>query len=182
MAHELQLPLSVVGPIDVMRLRRSLEEFDEQQRQAALRAKVGAAVADVQPGQLVRELAAANKCDLAKAADRQALLADLEATLKTAPTVTMSFASEPSAAFIGKVVEWFRSDVHPSLLIRVGLQPSIAAGCVLQTGGKVYDFTLRNRFTEQRSVLIDRLHQQKLVTQPAPAAPPASIPAPGAQA
>jgi hypothetical protein len=178
MAHELQLPLSVVGPSDVMRLRRSLEQFDEQQRQAELRTKAGATATNEQPGQLLRELAGANKCDLAKATDRQTLLADLETVLKTAPTVTMSFASEPSAAFMGKVVGWFRTSVHPSLLIRVGLQPSIAAGCVLQTGGKMYDFSLRNKFTEQRSVLIDRLRPQAVAQ---PAAAPAAAPAPAAE-
>ncbi len=168
MARELLLPLSVVGPSDVMRLRRNLEQFDEQQHQAELRAKAGADVKEVQPGQLIRELAESNKCDLAKASERAALLADLEEALKTAPTITMSFATEPSAAFMNKIVSWFRVSVHPSLLIRVGLQPTIAAGFVLRTGGKVYDFSLRNKFTEQRSVLIERL-RQKSAAQPASA-------------
>ena len=172
MAHELQLPLSVVGPSDVMRLRRNLEQFDDQQRQAELRAKAGTSSDAVQPGQILRELASANKTDLTKATERQALLADLEAVLKVAPTVTMSFATEPSAAFMSKVVSWFRSSIHPSLLIRTGLQPNIAAGCVLQTGGKVYDFSLRSRFSEQRSVLIERLRQKPTVPAPAPPAPP----------
>lgn len=178
MAHELLLPLSVIGPADVMRLRRSLEQFDDRQRQAELRARTGAESDAAQPGQMLRELASTNKCDLAKATERQTLLDNLETILKVAPTVTMSFATEPSAAFMSKMAGWFRSSVHPSLLIRVGLQPNIAAGFVLQTGGKVYDFSLRSKFTEQRSVLIQRLRQQLTPAQ-APAAP---TPTEGAQA
>lgn len=165
MAHELLLPLSVIGPADVMRLRRNLEQFDDQQRQAELRTRTGAEFETVQPGRLLRELASTNKCDLAKTTERQTLLDSLETVLKVAPTVTMSFATEPSAAFMGKMAGWFRSSVHPSLLIRVGLQPNIAAGFVLQTGGKVYDFSLRNKFTEQRSVLVQRLRQQPPTAQ-----------------
>ncbi|HEY1064055.1 MAG TPA: hypothetical protein VGE30_02020, partial [Candidatus Saccharimonadales bacterium] len=173
MAHELVLPLSVVGPADVMRLRRDLEQFDNQQQQAVLRAKSGATAETLTPGPVLRELAADNKCDMNAAADRRELLAQLEAALKGAPTVTMSFASEPSAAFMAKVTGWFRSSIHPSLLIRVGLQPTIAAGCTIRAGGKVYDFSLRHKFTEHRGVLIERMRQKPAAAVAAPAAPAA---------
>ncbi|MDB5169757.1 MAG: hypothetical protein JWN82_153 [Candidatus Saccharibacteria bacterium] len=169
MAHELQLPLSVIGPADVVRLRRSLEQFNDQEQQAALRTKSGATADQGQAGRILHELATANKRDIGVATDRQALLTELEALLKTAPKITMSFAVEPSAAFMTKIVGWFRTSIHPMVLIRVGLQPNIAAGCTVQTGGKVYDFSLRSKFTEQRAMLIERLHTPRVV---APSAAP----------
>lgn len=184
MALELRLPLSVVGPSDVMRLRRKLEQFDDAQQQSALRAKTGAAPSDVQASPLLRALAADNKRDLAVASDRQALLADLESALSTAPTITMSFATEPSAAFMAKMTGWFRKEIHPALLIRIGLQPNIAAGCTIRASGKLYDFSLREKFSEQRQMLITSLHTTPAAETAvaAPAVTAASEPTPGARA
>lgn len=179
MAHELQLPLAVVGPADVMRLRRTLEQFDDGQQQAALRAKSGAPTSEQQAGQLLRELATLNKCDLTARADRQALIAQLETALKMAPTITMSFATEPSTAFMTKITGWFRESIHPSLLIRVGLQPNIAAGCTMRTSDKLYDFSLRGKFSEQRSLLIAGIRKAAAAPAPVAAAAPAASEAQG---
>jgi F0F1-type ATP synthase delta subunit len=171
MALELQLPLNVVGPSDVMRLRRMLEQFDNERQQATLRAKSGAATSEVSASQLLRELAAANKRDLAAKGDRESLLKELEDVLKTAPTITMSFATEPSAAFMAKMTGWFRQEIHPSLLIRIGLQPNIAAGCTVRASGKLYDFSLRGKFSEQRTLLIEGLRKAPVAAVPAATAP-----------
>lgn len=180
MAHDLHLPLSVVSPADVIRLRRNLEQFNDQHQQATLRAKSGNSAEAVSAGQVLREFATMNKCDLEKTAERQALLGDLEALLKHAPTVTMSFASEPSAAFMTKIVNWFRTSIHPALLISVGLQPTIAAGCILRAGGKVYDLSLRHKFTEQRTLLIDSIRKASAPAKPV--VQPEAAPAQGAAA
>lgn len=184
MALELRLPLGVVGPSDVMRLRRMLEQFDDSQQQATLRARSGGAPTDMQANPLLRALATDNKRDLAVATDRQTLLAALEDVLKIAPTITMSFATEPSAAFMAKMTGWFRQEIHPSLLIRIGLQPNIAAGCTIRASGKLYDFSLREKFSEQRQMLVKALHASPAaeVTVAAPAVSAAPVAGPGVQA
>jgi F0F1-type ATP synthase delta subunit len=153
-----------------MRLRRKLEQFDDAEQQSALRAKSGGVPNDTLDSPLLRALATDNKRDLALAADRQVLLSDLENALKIAPTITMSFATEPSAAFMAKMTGWFRKEIHPSLLIRIGLQPNIAAGCTIRASGKLYDFSLRGKFSEQRAMLIKSLHKEPTVVVPAPGA------------
>lgn len=159
MAHDFRLPTSVVGPADLVRLKRDLEGLDNEQDQAKLRARKGGKSEVAEAGKVLSELAATNELDLHKAADRQQLLDHLTTAIKSAPTVTMSFAVDPSTAFMAKVVDWLRSSIHPLILVRVGLQPSIAAGCTLRTTSKIYDFSLRSKFTAQRPMLIKRLHQ-----------------------
>ncbi len=164
MAPSFRLLDSLVGAADVSRVKRSLETLDEQHRQAGLRAKKGGSNSPIdEPGRLLLALAEANGYNLESSGDRESLITDLEDLLATAPTVTMSFAVDPSAVFMAKIVGWMRTSINPHVLVRIGLQPNIAAGCVLRTPGKIYDFSLRSKFTEQRPMLIKRL---KTVKQP----------------
>jgi hypothetical protein len=72
----------------------------------------------------------------------------------------MSFASDPSAVFTVKIVIWLRTNIHPYLLLQVGLEPRIAAGCIVRTPNKQYDFSLRRHFTDQREQLINAINGQ----------------------
>jgi hypothetical protein len=126
-------------------------------------------------GRLYTELAALNGYDLTNDGQRAELLASIEDTLNNAPTVTLSFAVDPSADVMLKLVEWFRRSVHPQVLIRIGLQPNIAAGCILRTPSKLYDFSLRRHFTEQRLLLVRRL-QESLRPQAVSLQAPATAP------
>lgn len=173
------LPNSVIGPAEVARAKRELEALDERLRQAELRAKSAgkkATEAADAKGQL-KAIADANECDLDVKKQRQELLASLTELVETAPTVTISFAVDPSDAFMAKLVEWFRTNTHPSVLIRVGLQPSITAGCRLHTPGKLYDFSLRNRFNEQRPLLVKRLKESARPAEVSIKAPTVEAPA-----
>lgn len=154
------LPMEVFGVVEVRRLARELELLDEYLRQASLRAGGSKQAALPRPSRLLDAAARDNRLNLLDAADRKKLASYLQAVLKQAPTVHMSFASDPSAAFLEKVVGWLRSNIHPLMLIRLGLQPSIAAGCVLRTANRSFDFSLRHRFTEERDLLVYSLDSQ----------------------
>ncbi|HET7320707.1 MAG TPA: hypothetical protein VFI84_03950 [Candidatus Saccharimonadales bacterium] len=159
MAHEpagLSLPLLVISPSDVSRLARELEGLNDYLHQAGLR-KGGEAVKLPRTSRMLDELATANGLSFLQAGDREKAAAFLSETAKSSPVVTMSFAAEPSSAFLAKVVTWLRQNIHPSLLLRVGLQPTIAAGFTLRTTNKYFDFSLRQHFDEQRPLLIEKL-------------------------
>ncbi len=159
MAHNiLKLPATIVGPADLARAKRDLDTYNEHQHQAELREKSTGKAETVHAGRVISELAALNDYELNDIKQRTQLLTDLEQALKLAPTVTMSFAVDPSAAFMAKIVDWLRSSINPQTLIRVGLQPNIAAGCVLRTSSKIYDFSLRHKLDEQRPLLIQQIH------------------------
>lgn len=157
----LTLPLTIMTPKDVTRLQRDLEAYDDRMHQAGLRAKTGnaAAAEPIMPSQVLGEFARYNQCNLEDKAQRTELKGRLAELVKDAPTITVSFAVEPSTALLSKVVEWFRTNTHPAILVRVGLQPNITVGCRVRTPNKLYDFSLRNKFNEQRQILVQRLHQ-----------------------
>lgn len=180
MAHEqgetqFVLPIQVFGVVEVRRLSRELEMIDEFMHQAGLREAGSRQEALPRLSRLLDLVASENQLNLLQPEHRQQLAAFLKAVLERAPTVHMSFASDPSAAFMEKIVTWLRSNIHPHLLVRLGLQPSIAAGCVMRTANRAFDFSLRHRFTEERQLLLYSLEGGNSV-QTAPQQPVVAVP------
>ncbi len=139
----ISVPSVIMTPADVSRLRREIRALDNYLEQQALRAQGPAQLTLPRTTRVLDELATANKLNLLDKNIRSQLLAFLNDVAKNAPVVHISFASDPSAAFMQKLVVWFRKNIHPAMLIRIGLQPNIAAGCVVQTTNKYFDLSLR---------------------------------------
>lgn len=173
------LPMQVFGVVEVRRLSHELETLDDYLRQAKVREGGGKQASLPRASRLLDATASENHLNLLEEADRQKLAGYLQQILEQAPTVHISFASDPSAAFLEKVVSWLRGNIHPLMLIRLGLQPSIAAGCVIRTANRSFDFSLRHRFTEERQLLLYSLEQKAgSAAAPQPAQPQATVQAP----
>lgn len=151
------LPVSVVSPGDVARLKRSLERFIELSSAARLKTKAGVATDVPKTGKVLAEMAHAYGCDLSKPEGCEKLLDHFDTLLSKAPAIAMSFAADPSSIFMNKIVTWLRTNIHPLLLVKVGLQPTIAAGCTLRTTSKLYDFSLKHSFKDNKHILIEGL-------------------------
>lgn len=150
------LPVLVFGVPEVHRVGRELEALEAY----FLEREIRKAIEDAPVPKVSRSLealAAENNCDLVKKDHRALLAAFLKGVIAEAPRVHISFASDPSSAFEAKIVEWFRKKISPIILVQIGLQPSIAAGCVLRTSNKMFDFSLRHRFESQRSLLLQSI-------------------------
>jgi hypothetical protein len=154
----MQLPFTVMGPGDIARLRRELDLVDDFLHQAAIR-KTGEPMKLPPTTAVLDDLAETNKCNLLSEPDRKQLSAFLVTTQKTAPVMHISFAVDPSESFMVKIIKWFRENIHPAVLLQVGLQPNIAAGCVLRTPNKQFDFSLKKNFAEKRDLLIQKIHE-----------------------
>lgn len=165
-SRQFVLPTQVFGVVEIRRLIRELENLDDFMRQAGIREGGDKQASLPRLSRLLDATASDNHLNLLQASDREQLAKALQGTLDRAPVIHLSFASDPSAAFLEKVVSWLRGNVHPITLIRLGLQPSIAAGCVLRTPNRSFDFSLRHRFAEERQLLLYSLEGGQ--SQPAP--------------
>lgn len=155
-ARRLELPTLIFGPVEVRRLQRELESLDDYIEQAAIR-DAGKQPALPKTSRLLDALANNNNLNLLVEADRSKLKTFLKKVEEKAPTIHISFAADPSSAFTAKIVAWLRMNIHPYALLSLGLQPDIAAGCVVRTRNKAFDFSLRNRFAEQHQLLTDSI-------------------------
>lgn len=141
----LQLPIGVVSMVDVGRLLREVEAIDNFLNQAVIR-EPGMAVKLPKTSRLFDETAQVNKLNLLHEDDRQHLQEFLKEVRQHAPVLHISFSADPSPMFTQKLITWLRSEIHPLVLLQVGLQPNMGAGCVVRTTNKYFDFSLRSRF------------------------------------
>jgi F0F1-type ATP synthase delta subunit len=153
----LQVPALISSPSDVSRLHREVIALSEYLKQAALRSPGQATVKLPKTSRLLDELIIENKLNLLDTATREHLIGFLADLAKHAPIIHISFATDPSSAFLQKIVFWLRQNISPSVLVQVGLQPTIAVGCVLRTTNKYFDLSLRRRLTEHSAELIKDL-------------------------
>jgi F0F1-type ATP synthase delta subunit len=170
----LTLPVLITSSADVGRLARELEQIDNALLQLGLRAAAGEIK---MPGtsRLMDQMLQLNKLNLLLADDRVLLQAFLAAVRDKAPVLHMSFSTDPSPAFTEKLIAWLRLEIHPELLLTVGLQPTIGAGCVVRTNNKYFDFSLRQDFLKKRQLLLDKLVPAAPTATPIPAPAPEPV-------
>ena len=163
------LPVLVAGPIDVGRLIRELETLDTMLLQTKL--KDGDASMP-KTSRLMGQLVELNKLNIGDEAQRKQLLAFLQAVKKSAPVLHISFSADPNVAFIEKIMSWLRREIHPLVLMTIGLQPNIGAGCVVRSTNKYFDFTLRKNFDSKRDLLVSNMGAAEVTAnrQPSPTA------------
>lgn len=166
----LQLPVSVVGLVDIGRLLREMERLEGAMQTQAIRSDADGVAAMPKLSQLLDEVVQLNRLDLTRPEHRQQLHGFLLDVKKNAPKVHMSFSANPSAHFIAELTTWLRTNVHPRLLVAVGLQPGIGAGCVLRTTNKYFDLSLSKSFAESRATLMKYLRDPALNLAPSAAA------------
>jgi len=168
------VPVSIVTPVDLSRLIRELEVLDEQLHQAGLR---HTEVVDMpHTSRFLGQTLEFNKVNLLDAAERKLLMQFLVGIKAKAPVLHMSFSADPAPAFLEKLTTWLRREIHPLVLVTVGMQPNIGAGCIVRSTNKYFDLSLRQAFTDKKLLL-----QEAMAIKMAPPKQEAS-PAPGASA
>lgn len=173
----LALPVAAARPSDVGRLQRELNLIDESLLQTGL--KSGGEAKPPRVSRLMERLAESNGLDLADPDDRATIKQFLDGIQKHSPVFHISFSADPPALFIEKLVTWLRREIHPALLLTIGLQPNIGAGCILRTVNKQFDMSLKQDFAQKRELLLKQLARPPAKTAqaaPAPALPAAPAP------
>jgi hypothetical protein len=162
MAHSetasLVLPLSVTSPTDLGRLLRELGILDNYLMQFDLKGQTGS-VKMHKTSLLLDSVIDANKLDLLQPEQRKRIIGFLQDTKANAPVLHISFGADPSPSFVEKLMTWLRREIHPQVLLTIGLQPNIGAGCLVRSTNRYFDFSLRENFTKNRELLMSKLRE-----------------------
>lgn len=156
--YAFKMPDRLITTVDLARITRELKLLDDWLNQAAIRAG-GQEVKAPKTSATLDEIAASNGVSLLDASNRKQLIVVLETFAKSAPKIHMSFPVEPSPNFLAKMIVWLRANINPVILMDVGLQPALAAGCSVRTSNKYFDMSLRNRFVDSRSYLVNAIEE-----------------------
>lgn len=159
----LVLPVSVINLVDIGRLLGEAQAVDDFLEQSAIR-QPGTALAMPKMTKTLEELVTANKMNLLVTEERKALIDMLTSIHQKSPQLHMSFSAEPSQVFMQKLTTYLRENVHPYVLIQIGLQPTIGAGFMLRTTNKYYDFSLRTALKAKHSELIKSIREMPVKT------------------
>lgn len=155
---QLTLPTTLVSPIDLNRCVRELKNLDDYFVQASVR-QPGTPLSLPRSSLVLDDLAKSNDINLLDANSRKSLVGVLESIKQDSKLLHISFAADPSQNFLSKLVDYLRREIHPQILIRVGLQPSIAAGCVVRTPIHYYDFSMRRHLQAERQILTAKIKE-----------------------
>ncbi len=151
---DVSLPLQVTSQSDLGRMYRELLAIDEYMKQSALRTPGTLPSALPRISKALQVLSTSSEMNLLDSDNRQKLIDYISAIYHRPITIHMSFAAEPSPAFIQKLISWLRSSIHPQILLQVGLQPDIAAGCTVRTTNQYFDLSLRKDLARHREELV----------------------------
>jgi hypothetical protein len=152
------LPIAVVSPTDIARMLKELENLDEFFRQSAIR--TGGSPQEIpRYSRLLDEVVVANKLNLLQADNRESLQESFHDLAEHAPVLHISFSVDPPGPYVQKIVDWLRHNIESTILVRIGLQPNIGAGCVVRSTNKSFDFSLRKFFESKHDFFMDKLHE-----------------------
>lgn len=152
---ELKLPSILASKQDITHVHRELRVFSDLVMQSIMRHEKNIKYPPISA--TLRALAVENQLDLRDEEICKKLLAALENLKHHAPAIHISFPADPSPEVVQKLVLWLRKEVDPSIVIQIGLQPTIAAGIVMRTSNHYFDFSLRRHFYNNRNKLIEAL-------------------------
>ncbi|HEX5456486.1 MAG TPA: F0F1 ATP synthase subunit delta [Candidatus Saccharimonadales bacterium] len=160
MSDKFKLTPDIITPLDLGRVIREAEKLDDYLLQAGLRDQK---TVDSLPKvtRMLEEVSEVNGLNLLDETHRKHLIGNLRAVRTSARKIHVSFAVEPSPAVMKKMVAWFRQNVEEDLIIEIGIQPTISVGCVVRTTNKIFDMSLRHRFSDSKGLLSELLEKTK---------------------
>lgn len=154
---QLNLPNAIATKSDLVNVIRNVDEVIDSYIQNRVRDLEGVdfkSRPDVTSN--LAELVSINKLQVT--VDNLRSLKDWLARLNEhAPVVRFTFASDPTPEFVGNLVNWLRQASGQFVLIRYGVQPTIAAGCLMYTPARMYDFSLRHHLLTSQEVFSQAL-------------------------
>ena len=148
----LKLPVILTTKQDVTHVHRELQNFCDLVVQSFARHEKPIKYPPISDS--LRALAVDNQINLHEEKACKTLLGDIEELKNSLIIMHISFPNDPPPDILQKIVTWLRKEFSPIIVIQVGLQPSIAAGIILRTPNRQYDFSLRQHLYKNRDKLI----------------------------
>ena len=140
---QISLPDGLSTMQQLRKVEREIEEILDQAVQGHIRkAQTGQSFSVKKPSQLLSELLVLHNAQLTEGSLRE-LKATVQDIKNRAVVLRVVLSSEPSPDVQSRLVRWFRSNFKTPVLLRFGIQPNIAGGCIVYTPNHRHDLSLR---------------------------------------
>ena len=151
----IQLSDLIITPLELGKIQRELFALNEFLGANSHGKRSGSSLPYTSP--LLSNMLKSSGLNILKSDERDQFIKQLDYVRRTAPTVQMSFGSEPTKQALRVLVRWFRDNGHPNTLISPAVNPKIAGGCIVRTSTKSFDFSLQQLFSKSVSELAKKL-------------------------
>ena len=156
----LRLPDDILRRADIARLVHEAENIENDTVTARVRTKVTEVKGRRSPlSDQLADFLDINQIEISTARQRSKLVSDLRKLKDSAPVVHLTFASVADIESIKKVVAWLRTQIHPQVIVNIGLQPDIIGGVYIRTTNRVHDLSIRAKLSESRGVIKKQLEE-----------------------
>ena len=149
----IKLPSIALGTTEINQILRELRLLNDQTMQFTIR-HPDKPILLLSAGYLLDKLIADNELDLVTPAARDELRRVLENIKTQSPVINISFARDVISNEIEPIINWIRSELHPTALIHIGIKPEIIGGCIIRTANHYYDFSFKQYFNKVQDSLL----------------------------
>ena len=144
----LNLPLDLYSPDQFGILMMESGKHLNTLRDAGVRARTAGADGDLPAPHLSALMTGVlhdNNLKLDDPKSYEKLSTGLRVIRDKAPVAHVTLAALPNRALKRQLVEWFRAEVNPYMLLTFVVRADIGGGVVLRVGSRIYDFSFRQR-------------------------------------
>ncbi len=132
----------------IYEVERLLGRLQDTQVQAQVQ---GAPVETASASARLQQLADRNSLNTGITGDLEQLLEGLKILRDKAPQVKLTVAGWPDALVQERLVEWFRRQISPNILIKFVVRADICGGIIVQTENRRHDLSYRELLISNRS-------------------------------
>lgn len=152
------LPASIVSRIDVSRVMREFEAYDNALTANTVRQKAGTDANEVPAvSAQLQSFLDSNPVDVTNTTARSEYISQLRLLKDAVPVVHMTFAVVADVESLQQLTSWLRESVHPQVVIDAHVQPALVAGTYVRTANKVFDLSVRGALRAKRGALKEAL-------------------------
>lgn len=147
MSNVLHLPVDLCSPDQLSMVVLELRAYIGKLRDAAVRAKAGSAAEAPEAPEASPLLTSLLEKSGISANDVPALEAattELQQLMTAAPTVHITLAGFPNRTLKRQLAVWFRTQIHPSVLLTFAVRSDIGGGIIVQAGSHFYDLSFKH--------------------------------------
>lgn len=154
--ESIKIPPLISGQNDISRILLELEavqaDFESQKVKQQITELITPPIS-----RRLNEVLDLNRLKITSPGHVSYLIANLRMIKQKAPVVHVTFAKEPEAVVLAKLVEWVRDNLHPQALVNFGVQPGIIGGCVFRTPDHIYDLSFGGKLRSSKSLLVQKM-------------------------
>lgn len=149
----LVLPVDTYSPDQLSELVLQLQDIAALSRDSAARKEADDDLPDMSPS--LTELLEANKIDAKDVTALEGLSKELAKMLDTAPTVHILLSAMPGRAMRRQFTTWFRTEIHPLILMTFAARSDLGGGAIVQAGSHLYDLSFRRSIIDNKARLTE---------------------------